>query len=265
MESSMPYFDEFADAVKSFGGPVMISIDHEMNGTWYAYSQSFPNSGTTAENYKAAWRHIVGIFRARGASNAGLGVVANVPDVGGIKAAAYLSRRRRGGLGWAVVYSGNPINNLRDFYAEWAARKPIFITEWATAPEQSQYYPGFPGDAPWVRSFFKALETTYPRVKGISWFQWNQADGNFLLQRVPEQAQSYAASVQKPRYIDQANPTAGSTTPARAPIIPVGNEIVLNEGARAKRAPLERVKTERGTQQRVRVERVRTENIRVER
>src|SRR5690606_13973628 len=87
----------------------------------------------------------------------------------------------------------------------YASRKPIFITEWATAPEKSQYYyPAYPGDAAWVDAVFHALDTRYPRVKAISWFQYDKEDGNYLLQRVSAQQQEYSVEIQNPRYIDDA-------------------------------------------------------------
>jgi hypothetical protein len=36
------YFEEAAEAVRDFKDPVFISINHEMNGTWYAFSEGFP-------------------------------------------------------------------------------------------------------------------------------------------------------------------------------------------------------------------------------
>ena len=259
------YFSEFAETIKNFGTPVLISIDHEMNGTWYAYSQSFPGSNTLARDYKAAWRHIVALFRERGVSNVAWVWAPNVPDVGEVRASEYYPGDDVVDWVGPSFYSGNPIHNLRAFYSQWAGKKPIFITEWATAPEQSRYNNGFPGDALWVRSFFEALETDYPRVKGISWFQWSQADGNFLLQRVPEQAQSYSSAVQKPRYIGQANEIEGSVLASRPPIIAVGDELVLRETTRMEKPKLEAAKTEHAPRRRITIEAVKTEKIRVER
>ncbi len=243
------YFSDFADTIKLFGGPVFISFDHEMNGNWYPYSQGYTGAkpvGATAKDYIAAWRHVVGLFKARGANNVAWVWSPNVPDVDATPASDYYPGDDVVDWVGASFYSGNVMANLRTFYQEYAAKKPIFITEWATAPEKSRYYgASYPGDAAWVRSFFKSIETNYPRVKAISWFQWKQADGDYLLQRVPEQAQSYNIAIQKPRYIAEAQPAAGTVTPSRPPLIPDGREIVLSESPRAERPKAETIRNER--------------------
>jgi hypothetical protein len=53
--------DARADAAKAFGKPMFVSFDHEPN-------DRIGNNGT-AEEYVAAWRHIVDVFRQRGATN----------------------------------------------------------------------------------------------------------------------------------------------------------------------------------------------------
>lgn len=42
------YFEEAADAVKEFGAPVFLSINHEMNGDWYPYSEGAGQGATAA-------------------------------------------------------------------------------------------------------------------------------------------------------------------------------------------------------------------------
>lgn len=59
------YLRSFATAVKAFGGRVVLSFGHEMNGTWYpwGYRHASPKA------FVAAWRHIVTVFRETGAKN----------------------------------------------------------------------------------------------------------------------------------------------------------------------------------------------------
>ncbi len=59
------YLRSFADDVAAFGHPVMLSFGHEMNGTWYSWGAG----RTSPATFVAAWRHIVGVFRAAGAAN----------------------------------------------------------------------------------------------------------------------------------------------------------------------------------------------------
>jgi mannan endo-1,4-beta-mannosidase len=59
------YLRSYADAVVSFGHPVILSFGHEMNGTWYPWGYGHASPGT----FVAAWRHVVRVFRAAGAAN----------------------------------------------------------------------------------------------------------------------------------------------------------------------------------------------------
>jgi hypothetical protein len=60
------YLRSYATAVKAFRAQVVLSFGHEMNGNWYSWS----NRHTPAKVFVAAWRHVVTIFRAEGATNA---------------------------------------------------------------------------------------------------------------------------------------------------------------------------------------------------
>jgi mannan endo-1,4-beta-mannosidase len=59
------YLSEYAEAVRSYGHPVILSFGHEMNGPWYSWGYT----NTSPAVFVAAWRHIVGLFRALGAKN----------------------------------------------------------------------------------------------------------------------------------------------------------------------------------------------------
>jgi mannan endo-1,4-beta-mannosidase len=60
------YLHSFASAVKAFGGRVILSFGHEMNGPWYPWGHQHTSPAT----FVAAWRHIVTVFREVGARNA---------------------------------------------------------------------------------------------------------------------------------------------------------------------------------------------------
>ncbi|MDQ3812627.1 MAG: hypothetical protein M3347_01595 [Armatimonadota bacterium] len=229
------YFEEAAEAVRDFRGPVFISINHEMNGTWYPFSEAYPGSGVTASDYVAAWRRIVDIFRRKGAHNAAFVWSPNVPDVGPVPSARYYPGDDY--VDWVGVsfYSGNAVEGLDQIYQTYAPRKPFFVTEWATGEDKNKWNPSFPGEAKWVADFFKALETRYPRVKEISWFQWDKSqygESNYLLERQPEQAQVYSADIKSPRYVETPDdlvitPPGGAVEVPRLDVTP--KEIILRE------------------------------------
>jgi Glycosyl hydrolase family 26 len=59
------YLSAYAEAVKNYHHPVILSFGHEMNGPWYDWGYTH----TPAQEFVAAWRHIVTLFRVLGAGN----------------------------------------------------------------------------------------------------------------------------------------------------------------------------------------------------
>jgi mannan endo-1,4-beta-mannosidase len=59
------YLSSYAEAVRAYGHPVILSFCHEMNGDWspWGYRHTSPTV------FVGAWRHIVDVFRALGADN----------------------------------------------------------------------------------------------------------------------------------------------------------------------------------------------------
>ena len=59
------YLTSYAQAVRAYREPVILSFGHEMNGTWYSWGYRHTSPAT----FVAAWRHIVNLFRAHGVRN----------------------------------------------------------------------------------------------------------------------------------------------------------------------------------------------------
>ncbi len=59
------YLSAYAEAVRAYRHPVILSFGHEMNGDWYSWGYR----QTSPATFVAAWRHIVSLFRALGAHN----------------------------------------------------------------------------------------------------------------------------------------------------------------------------------------------------
>ena len=59
------YLSSYAEAVRAYRHPVIVSFGHEMNGNWYSWGYRHTSPAT----FVAAWRHIVTLFRALGARN----------------------------------------------------------------------------------------------------------------------------------------------------------------------------------------------------
>jgi beta-mannanase len=53
-----PYIATWARAIAAYGGPVYFRMGHEMNGTWYPWSEAGPAA------YRALWHRVVPLFRS---------------------------------------------------------------------------------------------------------------------------------------------------------------------------------------------------------
>lgn len=62
-----PYIRQYARAARDFRRPILLRFAHEANGTYFPWS--IGRFGNTPRTYKAAWRHVHGIFRRQGATN----------------------------------------------------------------------------------------------------------------------------------------------------------------------------------------------------
>ena len=56
------YLSAYAEAVRAYQHPVILSFGHEMNGNWYTWGYG----NTSPAVFVAAWRHIVKLFRYPG-------------------------------------------------------------------------------------------------------------------------------------------------------------------------------------------------------
>ena len=73
------YLTSYAEAVRSYQHPVILSFGHEMNGNWYSWGYRH----TSPAVFVAAWRHIVTLFRELGARNVTWLWTVNIMHTGG--------------------------------------------------------------------------------------------------------------------------------------------------------------------------------------
>ncbi len=59
------YLSSYAESVRAYRHPVIVSFGHEMNGSWEPWGYGNASPAT----FVAAWRHVVTLFRSLGASN----------------------------------------------------------------------------------------------------------------------------------------------------------------------------------------------------
>jgi len=60
------YLTNFADAAAAFGHPVLLTFDHEMNGSWYPWdaTDGGTSTGVTPAQWIAAWDHVTSLISA---------------------------------------------------------------------------------------------------------------------------------------------------------------------------------------------------------
>ena len=64
------YLSAYAEAVRAYRHPVILSFGHEMNGNWYSWGYR----NTSPAVFVAAWRHIVQTLPGTGSAERDLAV-----------------------------------------------------------------------------------------------------------------------------------------------------------------------------------------------
>jgi glycosyl hydrolase family 26 len=170
------YITRFAQALARFHGRVDLRYAHEMNGTWYPWSHD-------PIGYRAAWRHIVTLFRAAGATN--------VKFVWSPNPSLFLSfrtwrrsvrvywpgRRYVDAVGVTMInFGGTKRYPVKRFVPRFKAlrrmyRKPLILAEVNTAHR---------GRVRWLRDLRRMLRRT-PYIKAVALFQ-HQSRGQALIE-----------------------------------------------------------------------------------
>lgn len=160
------YITRFATAVRDNRWPIALRFAHEMNGSWYSWSER--RSGNRKGDFVRAWRHVHDVFTRVGATNVvwvwSPNILRPVPKVG--LRDLYPGNRYVdwvGVVGYATgettadAVFGPTIAAIRRF-----TLLPLLITETAAEPG--------PVQARWTADFFRWLRTRSD-VVGFVWFQ----------------------------------------------------------------------------------------------
>jgi mannan endo-1,4-beta-mannosidase len=172
------YLTSVANAAKAFGHPIIIRFAHEMNGNWYPWGEV---NGNTPAQFIAAWRHVHGIFAARGATNV-----------------YWLWTPNKDGHSLSDFYPGNSYAdfvgvdgyNGPEYSHTWMTPTQVFGTSFSQFPsftdrpvligevgcvEGSSSFPG--SKATWITQFVQYLASDPYGVKpvGFVWSEFNSA------------------------------------------------------------------------------------------
>jgi hypothetical protein len=198
--------------------PMLVDFAPEMNGNWFPWSGAFAGGERGgAQAYKAAYRHVVDVFRAEGAENVGFAFHANVrsaPDEPWNDLAAYYPGDDYvdwiGVSAYGGVFPGfdwEPLRrSLDEAYPKLAAlsaTKPIAVLETGVIEEQGK------DKAAWIRAAYRALRSgRYPRVKAAVWWheRWVNDDDRVSDVRIDSDAAAtaaYRSAVASPDVVDR--------------------------------------------------------------
>jgi len=213
------YIDQWADAAKAFGKPMIVDFANEMNGEWFPWSGTYYGGSQWVperknwlgpENYKAAYRHVVDRIRRRGATNIKwlfhTNNYAYPMETWNFAPSYYPGSDYVDWLGLSVYgqqFKDEPnpdIPSLVDWpYQEMCGldpNKPVMITEWGTGEfPYSMSDPGGIRKPEWIRQALELFRTRYPRIKAaIYWHErWQNDDQSYSNLRVNSSVESLNA------------------------------------------------------------------------
>lgn len=169
------YLKRWAQGAKAYGQPIYIRLMPEMNGFWVSWSGD-------AEKFKAAWRHIVDLFRAEGATNVKWIFAPNCVDEAAedernriedyrmekyYPGSDYVDIFGASGFNWGAIEKIHIWRSyddiFRDAYNRLSKLGPhdFWMVETASAENGGS-------KATWVRDMFTSK--AFPKVKAIIWF-----------------------------------------------------------------------------------------------
>jgi hypothetical protein len=164
------YLRAYAQQVRSYGGPVILSFGHEMNAPWYSWGYGH----TSPAVFVAAWRHIVMVFRAAGARNVTwlwtVNVVGSKPEQRPSITAWWPGRQYVNWVGMDGYYI-NPATKFAQLFGPTivevreVTKDPILVSETSAAPGS--------GQAAKIADLFAGI-----RAYGLLGFVWFDANAN---------------------------------------------------------------------------------------
>jgi hypothetical protein len=204
------YIRSWATAAKAWGKPFFLRFDHEMNGTWYPWSES--RNGNSPGEFVAAWRHVHDIFTAVGATNVTWVWSPNTVYPGSIPLASlypgdsYVDWAAIDGYNWGT----NPLKPAGwasfdtlfaatyDQLGTLAPTKPVMLAEVA-----SSEYGG--SKATWIADALGSrLATRYPRIRGVVWFNWNAGGMDWMIESSSTARAAFASALASDRFVGSA-------------------------------------------------------------
>lgn len=203
------YIREWARAVATIGGPVMLRPMHEMNGDWYPWGGV--TNGNTPEQFVTAWRHVHDIFEEEGATNVTWVWSVNCeswPQESGNTYEAYYPGDDYvdwvgiSGFNWGTSREDMSWRTFSEIYDEPLSRldslgKPIALTEFGSVEE--------PGDkAAWLTDAYEQIAKR-PEIKAVVYYdnaeQGLKGEQDWNIDSSSESEQAYREAVADDHFV----------------------------------------------------------------
>lgn len=166
-----PSLTKWATQAATWGYPMLLRLDFEMNGKWFPWGTTQWNKNTPAD-FVAAWRHMHQIFTSNGATNVQWVWCPNIA----LHKKTPLFRRNYPGdsyVDWTCLdgYNfGTPWTSFKKVYSfsytqimKLAPSKPMLIGETGSGEHGGS-------KALWIHNMFDTLATRFRHIRGLLWF-----------------------------------------------------------------------------------------------
>lgn len=168
------YFADYFQAAATYPGDVIVRLFHESNGDWYPWAVANDRAGVSSvQEWREAWRRIVGIARTHHADNVKFLFCANHEDVGGVPiedywpGPDYVDLIGVDGYNWDWRPDGSPQRSAHDIIAPMYGRlsalhpeAPFVVGEIGSA--------GHPNESAWFEKLFTTRD--FPRLSRLCFF-----------------------------------------------------------------------------------------------
>jgi hypothetical protein len=193
------YVRRTARAARRWGKPVLLRFAHEMNGSWVPWGSGV--NGNRPRHYRAAWRHVVSIFRRQRAgnvrwvwspyvSNGRLPLKSLYPGDRWVDWAAL------DGFNWGASRGWQPFTKVFNRSYRALARfssRPIMIAEVGSGELGGS-------KASWLRRALRRALPRLHRVRALVWFDARIGDSDFRVNSSPSALAALRRGLRKPLY-----------------------------------------------------------------
>ncbi|MBS1888314.1 MAG: hypothetical protein JSU06_14110 [Actinobacteria bacterium] len=194
------YIREWAEAAREWGHPYFLRFDWEMNGFWFPWNEGV--NGNKPGEFVAAWRHVHDIFTEVGATNANwvwcpnIALIKRLKNFGSLYPGnQYVDWTCLDGFNWGESSNSAGWQSFthvfRTTYKEVmriAPSKPMVIGETASAESGGS-------KANWIRNAFSTIPKTFPKVRGLIWFDEKSQGMNWPIESSRSSEQAFQRAI----------------------------------------------------------------------